>query len=157
MVIECKPSGSFVSFTDDYSHFSMVFLINKKSEAFEKFREYKAIVEAKFGKKIAVLRCDNGGEYLSKQQSEYYKKKGINLETTVPYTPQSNGVAERLNRTLEEKAWTMLIDARLPKLMWGEAVLTATYLLNRSPTSALSLMIRLLQNCGTVHSLTSAM
>ena len=59
------------------------------------------------------------------------------MEPTVPYSPQQNGTSERLNRTLLDKARSILQDSGLPKSLWGEASLAAAYLLNRSPTSAL--------------------
>jgi len=57
--------------------------------------------------------------------------------TTVPHTPQLNGRAERLNRTLMEKVRALLFDAGVKKELWGEALYTATYILNRSPTYSL--------------------
>ncbi|KZC15095.1 Copia protein [Dufourea novaeangliae] len=59
------------------------------------------------------------------------------MDYTTPYTPQLNGKAERLNRTLLEKVRALLFDSNVDKGMWGEALYTATYLLNRSPTSVL--------------------
>lgn len=81
--------------------------------------------------------CDNGGEYSSNDFKLFCKTKGIQIQQTIPYTPQLNGTAERLNRTLLEKARAMLMDSKLKKDMWGEAILCATYLLNRSPTTCL--------------------
>lgn len=62
------------------------------------------------------------------------------MDFTVPYSPQLNGKAERLNRTLMEKIRALLKESKLKKEMWGEAVYTATYLLNRSPTKTLSVI-----------------
>ena len=59
-------------------------------------------------KKIKVLRTDNGGEFCKKEIEEFYKKCGLAQQKTTPYTPQQNGVAERMNRTLMEKARIML-------------------------------------------------
>lgn len=127
----------YVSFMDDYTHFTAVYLLASKDEVQEKFEQYCAQVTSFFGTKIARLRCDNGGEYTSNSFRRFCRTEGIRMETTVPYSPQQNGVAERLNRTLLDKSRSMLLDAGLPKSMWGEAVLAATYILNRSPTSAL--------------------
>jgi transposase InsO family protein len=80
------------------------------------------------------LRCDNGGEYRNGQLKEWCKNKGITLDYVVPYTLQLNGKAEKLNRTFVEKARAMLFDSNLDSEMWGEAILNAAYLLNRSPT-----------------------
>jgi len=60
------------------------------------------------------------------------------MNYTVPYSPQMNGTAERLNRTLMEKARALSTESKMKKEMWGEAIFTATYLLNRSPTKILT-------------------
>lgn len=67
----------------------------------------------------------------------YLKKEGIHHEKTIPKTPEQNGVAERLNRTLVEMSRSMLLDAKLPKKFWAESVSTAVYLRNRCPTKAI--------------------
>lgn len=127
----------YVCFTDDYTRFSMTYLMETKSEVLKYFMEYEAAVSSQFSNRISRIRCDNGGEYVSKDFRNFCKGKGIQVEYTVPYTPQQNGISERKNRTLLDKARTMVIDAGLDKTMWGEAVLTATYLCNRSPTAKL--------------------
>lgn len=126
----------FVTFVDDWSHFTMVYIMESKNQVLEYFRQYEALVTAKFGVKISKLRCDNGGEYRSKDFERFCKKKGILVEWTVPYTPEQNGVSERMNRTLVEKTRAMLEDCGIDKRFWGQAVQTAAYLANRSPTSA---------------------
>ena len=65
------------------------------------------------------------------------KSEGVRHEHTIPKTPEQNGVAERMNRTLVETVRSMLIDAQLPQSFWAEALSTAVYLKNRSPTRAL--------------------
>ena len=131
------PSGKkyFLTFVDDYSRYCVIFLLREKSEVFEKFVEYTAMVENQFGKKLKIIRSDNGGEYTSEKFSEYCKKNGIVHEFTIPYTPQQNGVAERKNRTIQEMANCLLIHANFQKTFWGEAVMTANFLQNRLPTS----------------------
>lgn len=130
-------SRYFVTFTDDYSRASMVYFMQHKSEVFEKFKEFVAMAEARHGKRLAKLRADNGGEYISNELKAYCKEKGIELSYTVPHHPEMNPIAERLNRTLEEKARTMLIASGTNTKFWNEAILTANYLKNRSPTSAI--------------------
>ena len=88
------------------------------------------------GRKLKTLRTDNRGEYKSAEFSVYLKKEGVRHEFTVPKTPQQNGVAERMNRTLVEAVRSMLSDAKLPKKFWAEALSTAVYLRNCSPTIA---------------------
>ena len=102
--------------------------------------EWKALVEKSSGKKLKTLRSDNGGEYTSKKFEDYLKSEGIRHERTIPKTPQQNGVAERLNRTLVESSRSMLLDAALPQTFWAEAISTAAYLRNRCPTRAVDEM-----------------
>ena len=127
----------YVSFIDDFTHFCVIYLLKNKSEVFQKFREYESMGRSHFGCKVSRLRCDNGGEYISIQFKDFCKINGIQLEYTVPFTPEQNGVSECMNRTIVERARTMLIESDLPEELWGEAVLTASYLTNRSPTSAI--------------------
>lgn len=88
-------------------------------------------------KKVKTLRSDNGGEYTSKKFEAYLKSEGIRHECTIPKTPEQNGVAERLNRTLDESSRSMLLDAKLSQKFWAEAVSTVVYLKNRCPTKAI--------------------
>ena len=74
---------------------------------------------------------------MAQMRKVFYSRKGIQIEPTVAYTPQQNGVAERFNRTVVEKVRSMLVESSIPKMMWPEAVLTAVYLINRRPTAAL--------------------
>lgn len=134
---EMSPGGSkyFVTFIDDYSRYGRVYFLAYKSEVLQKFIEFKNEMERFTGEKIKNLQTDNGGEYLSHNFENYLKKCGIARRTTAPYTPQQNGIAERKNRTLMEKARCMLIDADLPETYWAEATYTANYLCNRIPTA----------------------
>ena len=129
----------FLNFIDDYTHYTVTYLMSNKSEVFTYFKDYVAKAAAHFNSKLVHLYCDNGREYLSGEMKELCKQNGITYHLTVPYTPQQNGVAERMNRTITEKARTMVYSAGLDKSFWGEAVLTATYLINRSPTKAINL------------------
>ena len=85
----------------------------------------------------AIRTGDTGGEYTSQYFKKFCADKGIAHQLTNPNTPEQNGVSERLNRTLIESARSMLIHAKMPLKFWAEAVNTAVYLHNRSPTSAL--------------------
>jgi hypothetical protein len=127
----------FVTFTDDLSRKTFIYTIGKKSETFEKFKIFKAMAEKYQGKKIKTLRCDGGGEFISNDFISFLEAEGIVQQVRAPYTPEQNGVAERVIRTIVEKAKAMLHDSMLDKKFWGEAVRTATYLKNRSPTRAL--------------------
>ena len=86
---------------------------------------------------MKTLRNDNGGEYTSNEFEFYLKKEGIRHKLTILKIPEQNGVTERLNRTLVETSRSMLIDSKLPKRFWVDAVSTAMYLKNRSPSRPL--------------------
>jgi hypothetical protein len=101
----------YVSFIDDFSRKTWIYFLRKKSKVFDRFKEFKALVENQTEKQIKVLRTDNGGEFCGNEFEEFCKKCGIERQKTTPYTPQQNGVAERMNRTLMEKARCMLSGA----------------------------------------------
>uniref|UniRef100_A0A0A9XEY5 Retrovirus-related Pol polyprotein from transposon TNT 1-94 n=1 Tax=Lygus hesperus TaxID=30085 RepID=A0A0A9XEY5_LYGHE len=122
---------------DDHSRKVFVYLLKEKSEVPKHIEEFRALVERQTERKIKVLRTDNGTEYCNNLLSQNLKKWGIVHQTSTRYSPNSNGRAERAQRTLVEKARSMLADADLPKHFWAEAVLTAAYLMNRSPSRAL--------------------
>ena len=127
-------SSYYVTFIDDSTRKLWVYFLKKKSEVFDTFRKWKAMVENETGLKIKRVRSDNGGEYKDNRFRELCANNGIKMEKTVPMTPQQNGVAERMNRTLNERARSMRIHAGLPKMFWAEAVNTAAYLINRGPS-----------------------
>ncbi|KAK3725314.1 hypothetical protein QZH41_002591 [Actinostola sp. cb2023] len=127
----------FMTLTDDKTRYVWVYALKKKDEAFKKFQDWKALVEKSSGYTLKILRSDNGGEYVSTDFDIFLKSEGVVHQTTVPKTPQQNGVAERLNRTLVESVRSMLVQAKLPQKFWVEALNTAVYLHNRSPTRSL--------------------
>ncbi len=131
------PGGNrfAVLFTDDYSRYCDIFFMKKKSEVFEKFIEFKNRAESETGCKIKILRTDGGGEYVSKVMEQYLKDNGIRHQKSIPYTPQQNGLAERMNRTIMERARCMLYHAGVSKQWWAEAMHTAVWLTKRLPNS----------------------
>nr|ABF94664.1 retrotransposon protein, putative, Ty1-copia subclass [Oryza sativa Japonica Group] len=123
----------FMTLIDDCTRFCYVYLLKTKDEALHYFKIYKAEVENQLERKIKRLRSDRGGEYFSNEFASFCEEFGIIHEMTPPYSPQSNGVAERKNRTLTEMVNAMLDTAGLSKEWWGEAVLTACHVLNKIP------------------------
>ena len=118
-------SRYFVTFIDDCSHYTTVYMLKKKSEVLDKFKEFVESSERLIGKQVKKLRSDNGGEYISEEFAEYFKSRGILHEVAVPYTPQQNGVAECMNRTIIDTVRSMLHHGNLPLSFWAEAVSTA--------------------------------
>ena len=88
------------------------------------------MVKIEIGLKVKCLRSDNGGEYIDGGFSEYCAAQGIRMEKTIPGTPQQNGVAKRMNRTLNERAWYIRLHAELSKTFRTNIVSTADYLIN---------------------------
>lgn len=123
----------YVSFIDDFSRYTRIFLLRTKDEVAEMFIKYKLEVENQLNKKIKRLRSDRGGEYNTLGLKDFCEKNGIIHEFSAPYTPQQNGIAERKNRTLKDMMNAMLLCSGLPKNMWGEALLSACYILNKVP------------------------
>src|ERR1700678_315773 len=124
----------YVSFTDDYSRDTNVYFLHTKDETFNAYQTYEAWLSNQFEAKIKSLRSDRGGEYLSVEFSAHLKKVGTVRRLTAHDTPEHNGVAERLNRTLLEKVRPMLHESDLPKFLWAEATAHAVYLKNRTWT-----------------------
>ena len=127
----------FITFTDDFTRFTILYFLKSKAGAFNAFKTYKTLVENQCQSKITTIRTDNGGEYCSKEWISLCNTHGIRHEHSIPYNPQQNGVAERKNRTLLDASRSMLQVAGLHNEFWQEAVATACYLQNRSPHKVL--------------------
>jgi transposase InsO family protein len=125
----------FVIFIDDFSRKVWVYVLKRKVDVFNTFKQFRVMVEKRTGRTIKCLRMDNGGEFTSLEFEKYCKEVGIIRHKTTVYTPQQNGVAECMNMTLLERARSMLNNANLHQELWEEAVSTAFYLINRSPFS----------------------
>lgn len=120
----------YVTFIDDYSRKTWIYLMKSKDEIFTKFQEFKVEVENLTERRIKILMYDNGGEYTSKEIIAFCKKSRIKRELIVPYNPKQNGVAERKNWSIEESVKAMLHDQDLSKFLWGEATNTVVYIQN---------------------------
>eukprot|EP00257_Ricinus_communis_P022462 XP_015582191.1 uncharacterized protein LOC107262222 [Ricinus communis] len=125
-------------FIDDFSRKSWTYFLLEKSEAYMYFRCFKMLVEKESGMSIKYLRTDRGGELCSTKFSEFCKLNIIKRQLTTAYTPQQNEVVERKNRTVLNLVRSTLSEKKVPKPFWPEAVKWVIYVLNRSPTAALS-------------------
>ena len=111
----------YVIFVDEYSRRCWIFFMQKKSETFSQFCEFKELVEKELGKQVKALWSDNGGEYISNEFKEFCRKERIQRELIVPHNPQPNGVAKRKNKMIVGAARAMLHDQGLPIHLWAEA------------------------------------
>lgn len=127
----------FVTFIDDHSRKTWIYFLKTKDEVVDWFKEFKALVENLTGKKIKVLRSDNGGEYVDKNLTDFSAREGIRREWTTPYNPEKNGVAKRKNMSIVKATKAMLYDQDMPKFLWAEACNTTVYVKNRTPHKAL--------------------
>ncbi|TYK05470.1 Retrovirus-related Pol polyprotein from transposon TNT 1-94 [Cucumis melo var. makuwa] len=137
-----KPSSFgknnyFLLFIDAFTRKTWVYFVKEKSEVFDMFKRFKALVEKESGYYIKALRSDRGGEFTSNEFKTFYTENKIRRPMTVPFTPQQNGVVERKNRTIINMAQNMLKCKKMPKEFWAQVVECAVYLSNRSPTRSL--------------------
>ena len=89
------------------------------------------------GKKVKCLRTDNGTEYINDEFRDFCEQHGIKRYFTIRKTPQQNGMAERMNRFIAERARCLRLNVGLANIFWANAVSMACYLINRSPRVAL--------------------
>nr|KYP52187.1 Retrovirus-related Pol polyprotein from transposon TNT 1-94 [Cajanus cajan] len=115
-----------------------IFLMKNRSELFNIFLSFYSEIKTQFGKVIRILRSDNAKEYFSDCFKSFMASHGILHQSSCPHTPQQNGVAERKHRHIVDTARTLLLNANAPPKLWGDAVLTAGYLINRMPSSVLN-------------------
>ena len=119
----------YVTFIDDYSRFTRVCLLRNKDEAFDMFLSYKAKVENRLNRKIKRVRSYRAGKYI--HLNDYCENERIIHVVTSSHSFESNGVAERKNRTFKEMMNSLLVSALAPDNLWGEAILSACHLQNR--------------------------
>ena len=134
-------AGSLYQLTlvDDATNKMFTYFLKSKSEVSEAFIDFKNEVENQTGLTMKRFWSVNGTEFVNEKMKSLFKKCGIIHQRSVAYTPQQNGKAERANRTIVERARSMLVDAGLPKTFWAEAAYTTVYLINRSPTKSQAL------------------
>ncbi|KAD6119895.1 hypothetical protein E3N88_11166 [Mikania micrantha] len=127
----------FVTFIDDHSRKVWVYSLKSKNQVFDVFKQFHALVERQTGKNLKCIRTDNRGEYIGPFDA-YCREKGIRHQKSPPKTPQLNGLAERMNRTLAERVRCLFSHAGLPNSFWGEALNTAVHVINLTPCVPLS-------------------
>ncbi|UYV82781.1 K02A2.6-like, partial [Cordylochernes scorpioides] len=128
-------SKYFLTIVDGFSRRIFVEFLKDKLSAAEVLKKCIVKRENELNSKLKRLRTDNGTEFINKNLETFIESEGIKHELTTPYTPRSNGRVERANRTLLDKGRTLLADSQLPLHFWAEAVNTAAYLYNLTPTT----------------------
>jgi histone deacetylase 1/2 len=116
----------YVSFIDDHTKYTWIYLLCKKSYVFAVFRDFQTLVERKFDKKILSMQTDWGGEY--ERLNSFFQRIGIAHRVSCPHAHQQNGAARRKHRHIVEVGLALLANASMPLKFWDEAFLTATRL-----------------------------
>lgn len=128
-----------LTITDDATRFTWVYFLPDKGAAPLVFQEVIPLFHRQYGYEIKIIRTDRGGEFLNQKMTQICRQYGIVQQTSNAHTPQQNGVAERLNRTLADKVRCIYADQpNIPAYLWPEVFSHVNYLRNLSPTSALA-------------------
>jgi transposase InsO family protein len=126
----------YVSFIDDATRHCTISFMKTKDETPTKVKQYLVLIERQNSFVPKAIRADNGREYINKDLRTWCLDRGIEIQTTAPYTPEQNGVAERWNKTVVELARSMIFARNVPNELWPEAMSHATYIRNRAYTRA---------------------
>ena len=134
-----SPTGGkyYMVFVDDYTRASWTYILTSRKEVLSRVQHFLLEIITQYETVVKVLRTDNALEFTQKAIEELCLAHDIVHQTTCPYTSQQNGVAERKHRHLLDMVRTLLLAMRVPQYLWCEAVLTATYLVNRLPSATL--------------------
>lgn len=120
---------------DEFSAFRMVACLKAKSSVSDIAKLMITKIIAQTGNEVLTITTDNGSEYINDSLGCFLQRRGIEMVNSVRYTPQQNGVAERENYTLIDQARVLINSAKLPRDLWPEAIMAATYISNRVLTS----------------------
>lgn len=134
-ILSCQNFKYYVSFVDDHSRFTWIFPLKTKSDFLLCFVKFKKNVENQLERRIKILQTDGGGEFISSNLKTLLEQSGIQHQISCPHTPQQNGVVERKYRHVVETGLTLLFQSNEPMKYWVDAFLTATFLMNRMPSS----------------------
>lgn len=118
-----------------------------KSNALSILKAFLQMVKVQFQSSVQCFRSDNAYELGSSAEAQqFFTANGIHHQTTIPHTPQQNGIVERKHKHMLEVSRAFFFQSKLPLKYWGECVLTATYLINKIPSPVL-LNVSSLKNC----------
>jgi len=123
---------------DDFTRFNWVYFIKNKSDTYNSFKIWYNMIKNVHHANLKNIRTDNGLEFININFKNFCNEHGIIHQTTIPYNPQQNGRAERLNGILINSATALLEDAKLSRKFWQDAVETASYIYNRVPHQSIN-------------------
>ena len=124
-------SRYFLVLIDSFSRYVWVYVLQKKSEAFQRFQQFCAWLKNVHNEHVRCFFTDRGGEFCSEEFESFLSEQGIEHLTATPRSPWQNGLCERMNQTLQQGIRTLLHDSGLSNLFWGEALSCFTYVYNR--------------------------
>lgn len=127
----------FLTIVDDNTRCTWTFLMSSKGDSLSILQNFHSLILTQFQSKIKIIRSDNAAEFCGSDALKFYSTNDIIHQTSCAYTPQQNGIVERKHKHLLEVARSLLFQSNLPIQFWRECILTATYLINRTPLPSL--------------------
>jgi hypothetical protein len=127
----------YVSFIDNFSKFTWIYLLKNKLEVFHVFQIFQTHAERQFNRKILTMQTDWGGEY--ERLNSLFKKIGIKHHVSCPHAHQQNGSAERKHMHIVEIGLALLAKASMPLKFWDEAFITVVRLINVLPSRVIQM------------------
>ena len=135
--ISGKWRYSFV-ITDNYSCYTWTIHLMSKDQTASCFQKWVTMIQNQHSRRVGYFHSDRRGEFMSAEFMAILEEHSICRETSAPYTPQQNGLTERMNQTLIGGVHAMLQHSRLSKGFWAEALTVTTHVFNRVPRKGLS-------------------
>ena len=131
-VMSLGKNWYFCTLVDDKTHFIWFHPCASKANFLPWFIRMDKLFVNQYGTHTKICRSDCGGEYVNDALHNYCSENGINIELTIPHTPEQNGIAERTNRKILDKGHTIMKDGGAPDFLWAEAFATAVYAINQT-------------------------
>lgn len=123
-VNSCQNFKYYACFVDDFSRYTWLYPLKRKSDLFQCFVRFQKEVENQFDRKIKVFQSDGGGEFTSTNLKTHLEMCGIIHQLSCPHTPQQNGVVERKHRHIVETGLSLLFHSNVPMRYWVDAFCT---------------------------------
>jgi hypothetical protein len=130
-------SKYYLVILDGFTHYLWIFPLKLKFDTFTTLSNFFAYVSTQFDRTVKAIQCDNRREFDNSSTRFFLMSNGTQLRMSCPYTSPQNGKVERIIRSVNNVIRTLLIQPSLPGRYWAEGLHTATYLLNRLPTTVI--------------------